>query len=277
MPSQFMDSKAREKKFREIKLKRDEAAKKLLISYPNYFKAMSNCNHVFERDREVVERFCADLKKPHLLPTDLLVYKKLFKRYADFGYFPIDKLVKVSEFMSIEPVTGFNTINNVLGLARLRIPLNTPGVEFIARKVLARELNMYFGRLRQEDTVLSLANLERYEEAQINQICFRRGIDIDQNSLKERINDIKLWLSISNQRNVPHSLLVFTRAQDYTAEMFEISDDEYDFEILRRVSIFFKVLYLFFFTINPFFCSILVSHRHILPGEDSSIRRNFWY
>jgi len=33
---------------------------------------------------------------------------------------------------------------------------------------------------------------------------------------------------------VPHSLLVFTRAQDYTAEMFEISDDEYDFEILRR-------------------------------------------
>ena len=36
---------------------------------------------------------------------------------------------------------------------------------------------------------------------------------------------------------MPHSLLVFTRAHDYTSEMFEISDDEYDFEILRRVSV----------------------------------------
>ena len=44
---------------------------------------------------------------------------------------------------------------------------------------------------------------------------------------------------------MPHSLLVFTRAQDYTAEMFEISDDEYDFEILRRVSTFLKFLYFF--------------------------------
>lgn len=33
---------------------------------------------------------------------------------------------------------------------------------------------------------------------------------------------------------MPNSLLVFTRAQDYTSEMFDISDDEYDFEILRR-------------------------------------------
>ena len=35
---------------------------------------------------------------------------------------------------------------------------------------------------------------------------------------------------------MPHSLLVFTRAHDYTSDIFEISDDEYDFEILRRVS-----------------------------------------
>ena len=46
---------------------------------------------------------------------------------------------------------------------------------------------------------------------------------------------------------MPHSLLVFTRAQDYTAEMFEISDDEYDFEILRRVSIFLKSLFFIIF------------------------------
>lgn len=230
-----------------------------MISYPNYFRDMRKDNFVFENDRDMVDKFCADLKKPHLLPTDLLVYKKLFKRYADFGYFPVDKLVKVSEFMSIEPVTGFNTINNILGLFRLRIPLNIPGVEFIARKILARELNMYFNRLRQEDTVLSFDNLDQYNEEQINQICFKRGIDIDNNNLKERANDIKLWLSISNQRNVPHSLLVFTRAQDYTTEMFEISDDEHDFEILRRVSYFFNFVFMNLLTLN-FFLPALVPH-----------------
>ena len=234
MPSQFMDSGQRNKKFKEIKQKRDEAAKKLMISYPNYFKDLRKDDHVLEEDREIIEKFAADLKKPYLLPTDLLVYKQIFKRYATFGFFPVDKLEKIAQFLGIEPVTGFNTINNILGIFRLRISLTTPGIEFIARKILARELNMYINRIRQEDTILSFEPLDSYTEEQINKICFRRGIDIDKQDLKERKNDIKLWLSISNQRNVPHSLLVFTRAHDYTSEMFEISDDEHDFEILRR-------------------------------------------
>jgi hypothetical protein len=205
-----------------------------MISYPNYFKDLRKDHHVLEEDRERIEKFAADLKKPYLLPTDLLVYRQLFKRYATFGCFPVDKLEKIARFLGIEPVTGFGAINNLLGLCRLKIPLTTPGVEFIARKILARELNMYVNRLRQEDTILSFGSLDSYTEEQIDQICFRRGIDIDNQGLKERKSDIRLWLSISNQRNVPHSLLVFTRAHDYTSEMFEISDDEYDFEILRR-------------------------------------------
>lgn len=269
MPSQFMDSGQRNKKFKEIKQKRDEAAKKLMISYPNYFKDLRKDDHVLEEDRERIEKFAADLKKPYLLPTDLLVYKQIFKRYATFGYFPVDKLEKIAQFLGIEPVTGFNTINNLLGIFRLKIPLTTPGIEFIARTILARELNMYINRLRQEDTILSFEPLDSYTEEQIDQICFRRGIDIDNQDLKERKNDIKLWLSISNQRNVPHSLLVFTRAHDYTSEMFEISDDEYDFEILRRVSTHHQ------FNLILFLCSVTIGH--ILLGEAPSLRGNIWH
>lgn len=49
------------------------------------------------------------------------------------------------------------------------------------------------------------------------------------------MKDLKLWLSISNLRNVPHSLLLYSRIADYADDLFEISEDEYEFEVLRRV------------------------------------------
>jgi hypothetical protein len=52
--------------------------------------------------------------------------------------------------------------------------------------------------------------------------------------LKEKYGDLKLWLSISNQRNVPHSLLLYSRINDFCNDMFEISEDEDDQEVLRR-------------------------------------------
>ena len=55
-------------------------------------------------------------------------------------------------------------------------------------------------------------------------------------STKQKKDDLKLWLSISNQRNVPHSLLLYTRINDFCNDIFEISDDEDDQEVLRRVS-----------------------------------------
>ena len=48
--------------------------------------------------------------------------------------------------------------------------------------------------------------------------------------------DLKLWLSISNQRNVPHSLLLYTRINDYCGDIFEVGEDEAEEKILRRVS-----------------------------------------
>ena len=56
-------------------------------------------------------------------------------------------------------------------------------------------------------------------------ICFKRGININQ-TIKEQKEDLKLWLSISNQRNVPHSLLLIARVSDFNSGMFKIDEDE---------------------------------------------------
>lgn len=49
------------------------------------------------------------------------------------------------------------------------------------------------------------------------------------------MKDLKLWLSISNLRNAPHSLLLYSRISDYASEdLFEISEDEDEYEVLRR-------------------------------------------
>lgn len=93
---------------------------------------------------------------------------------------------------------------------------------------------MYFSRLRKEDESLTFSALDEFSEEQIDFICFKRGIDIDKQNLKQKKDDLKLWLSISNQRNVPHSLLLYTRINDFCNDIFEISDNEDDQEVLRR-------------------------------------------
>ena len=61
--------------------------------------------------------------------------------------------------------------------------------------------------------------------------------------MKQKKEDLKLWLSISNQRNVPNSLLLYARINDFMNDIFEISDDEDDQEVLRRVSQILLILY----------------------------------
>lgn len=48
------------------------------------------------------------------------------------------------------------------------------------------------------------------------------------------LKDIKLWLSISMKRNVPHSLLLLIRILDFEQNKFSIDLDETQDEILRR-------------------------------------------
>jgi hypothetical protein len=76
----------------------------------------------------------------------------------------VDGLVKIANFMGLNPVTGFNIINNVLKIFKLELPLNTPGFRIITKAILVRELNMYFARIRKEDESLSFTSLDKFSE-----------------------------------------------------------------------------------------------------------------
>mmetsp|Transcript_16605 Transcript_16605/g.28276 ORF Transcript_16605/g.28276 Transcript_16605/m.28276 type:complete len:305 (+) Transcript_16605:440-1354(+) len=179
VPSQFMSDQARAKKYEQIKERRINAARHLVQLLPNYLYSLEKDSQVGTEDIAKIQQLKSDFKKAQLLPTDLLQYKYLFKRFADFRYFNVKNLQKIAYFMSLEPVTGLNTINNLLSVFKLRIPIDTPGLNFLTKAILVRELNMYFGRIRKEDESLSFEHLDKYSEEQIDAICFRRGIDID--------------------------------------------------------------------------------------------------
>ena len=83
------------------------------------------------------------------LPTDLIEYRHMFNKYAKFHMFKTKTLMQMAYFMSIKPVTGLNTINNILKLVRLpQIPVDAPVVRHLTKFLIAREMNMLFRRLR---------------------------------------------------------------------------------------------------------------------------------
>ena len=48
------------------------------------------------------------------------------------------------------------------------------------------------------------------------------------------LEDLKLWLTISNQQNVANTLLLTSTVLDFHGNMFSIVEDETQEEILRR-------------------------------------------
>jgi len=70
----------------------------------------------------------------------------------------------MANFMSLNPVTGLNIINNVLRLFKLEIPVNAPVIKVMTKTLLVRELKMYFARIRKEDESLSFVSLDTYSE-----------------------------------------------------------------------------------------------------------------
>lgn len=144
-------------------------------------------------------------------------------------------MLHIAHFMSLNPFTGLNTINNMLRLFKVKIPIDARIVKIFTRMVLTRELNIYFNRLRQEDELMSFEHVEKFSDEMLDFICYRRGIEINNKTYDQKMKDLKLWLSISNLRNVPHSLLLYSRIADYASEdLFEISEDEDEYEVLRR-------------------------------------------
>ena len=138
--------------------------------------------------------------------------------------------------MSLNPVTGINTLNNLLKPLKTKIPIDAPGVRYLTKMIITRELNLYFKNLRDEDVLMSFEQVDKMTDEELNFICYRRGIEIEDKSYEAKLKDLKLWMSISNLRNVPHSLLLYSRITDYADDLFQISEDEDEYEVLRRVS-----------------------------------------
>lgn len=76
----------------------------------------------------------------------------------------MDGLLRIANFMSLNPVTGLNILNNVLRIIKLEIPVNAPVISIFTKAILVRELKMYFARIRKEDESLSFVSLDKYSE-----------------------------------------------------------------------------------------------------------------
>lgn len=86
--------------------------------------------------------------------------------------------------MTINPVTGLNIINNFLRLAKVKIPIDAKGIKYVTKMILTRELNLYFSKLRKEDEIMSFEMLNEFSEEELNLICIRRGIEIEDRSFE---------------------------------------------------------------------------------------------
>jgi len=104
------------------------------------------------------------LENSDTLPTDLLEYRSLFNRYLKFRFFTHNELVLAAEFLSLKPVTGLNTINNILKLAKIQIPIDLPVLGILTKAIMVRNLKMYFTQLRNEDVTLSLEDFNTFSE-----------------------------------------------------------------------------------------------------------------
>lgn len=250
LPSQFLSDEDIQKKFTKRKEKQEVAAEKLIRLYPVYFNKLLKEPELDDEDRPALKELSELIRSRSALPTDLLQYRFLFKKYGSFRRFNAKQLVSISHFMSHEPVTGLKTINNILRLPLTLVnKLTKKQIKFelkydsnwllsaYAKVFIQRDLELFFTRLREADQLISyeLEQLEKFAPEDIKKICFERGINIEQ-TLAEQIEDLKLWLSISNLRNVPHSLLLVSRINDFQAEQFHVDSNETQDEILRRVS-----------------------------------------
>lgn len=136
-------------------------------------------------------------------------------------------------YMAIDPVTGFNIINKFLRVLRIPVNVESDYLRPFMRIILGRQLNMLFRSLSTKDAVIAFEDLEKYEIEELVTICFKRGINVSQNRKNMR-DDLKLWLSISNLRDVPSSLLLFAMVREFVHDTFEIDETDTQEDILRR-------------------------------------------
>lgn len=232
LPSQFLSDEDHVRNFRRRQERQQVAAEKLTKVFPSFFSRLLKEPELDDEDRPALKELSVMIRSKSALPTDLLQYRFLFKKYGSFRRFETKHLVLMSHFMSHEPITGLKTLNNIVTMPfnliykltkyRIKFELKHDSNRVLstyAKYFIVRDLQLFFSRLRNEDQLISaeLDVLEKFPPEFIQKICFERGIQIDQ-PIKGQIEDLKLWLSISNLSNVPHSLLFASRINDFQAE-----------------------------------------------------------
>ena len=147
---------------------------------PIYLTNLEKDPEIPEKDKEDISKLKALLRQEKALPTDLLNYKHIFRRFAKFHNFnSVSALMNTADFMGIKPYTGLNTINNLLSIANIKIPIDGPITKYTSRFFIARELNMLFRQLRREDRRLSYEDMNEIPEDELDYICYKRGININ--------------------------------------------------------------------------------------------------
>lgn len=79
--------------------------------------------------------------------------------------------------MSLSPVTGLNTVNNILRIFKVKIEIEAPVIKYLTKIILTRELNLYFSKVRSEDELMSFEQVEKFTEEELITSCVRRGIE----------------------------------------------------------------------------------------------------
>lgn len=74
--------------------------------------------------------------------------------------------------------------------------------------------------MRKEDGKLSIEDLSKYPEEEIDTICFNRGIRTKGKSLDKKIKDIQIYLAVSNLRNATNTLLIYLNAANVVEESY---------------------------------------------------------
>lgn len=236
IPSQFQSIAARQKKIDDLLVHRNQAAEKLIYKLPIYLSKLKDAKAenakstksylMTEEEKAETDRLLKLLGSDKAVNSELLTFKHLFIKYVDFRHFKVGTLQDFAHFMGLQPITGFNIINNMLSFVGLKIKIDNKYVSWFTKRILVRELRLFLRKVRREDSYLYWEKVESLEENKLDMICLERGIEIVNKSKETKLKDYKMWQAMSNLNNVSDSLLIFCRLNEYADDLYRKSKSQ---------------------------------------------------
>ena len=246
IPSQFQSSSARQKKLEQLIENRNYAAEKLLFKYPKYMKRLAKSPHLNDQEIKEMDELLrltdissqskSNQRAKDIMFTILLRYKHLFTKYADFKHFRPSTLHQMAQFMGLNPITGLNTINNLLSFFGAKIDIENPYVKWFTKIILRRELKLFFRKIRREDSYLSMEAVNSFPESKLDSILIERGIEITNRTKEQKLKDYKMWQAISNLNNVPDTLLIYCRLLEFAEDLYKTNHIENEEDCVEEIS-----------------------------------------